>query len=55
MDRTISMTIALEQSKETQHDLGEVGFIMTVLRDNTSDDFVYEVLNNLIINAKSKY
>jgi hypothetical protein len=44
----LSMKIAWDESKEGNKDLGDIGFILTVLRDNTTDDYVYKVLDNLI-------
>lgn len=53
-DLTISMQLILEDSKEP-HNIGDLGFILTVLRDNTSDDNVYEILNNILLNSKETY
>ncbi|WP_391123494.1 hypothetical protein [Psychrobacillus sp. L3] len=49
----LSMERALEESTDTNKDLGDLGFILTVLRDNTSDDYVHQVLDNLINNNHS--
>lgn len=48
---TLSQKIALEASEKEKFYLGELGFILTVIRDNTSDDYAYQVLDNIIKNA----
>jgi len=49
---TLSMKRALDLINEKKEDitLNDLGFILTVLRDNVSDDRVYEVLKGLVNN-----
>ena len=44
------MELALDKSKSLKTNLDDIGFILTVLRDNTTDDYVHLVLDNLIKN-----
>jgi Ca2+-binding EF-hand superfamily protein len=47
---TISMKQALNILNEKKGDinLNDLGFILTVIRDNASDDEVYKVLNSIL-------
>ncbi|MCP3763691.1 hypothetical protein NLX67_15045 [Domibacillus sp. A3M-37] len=53
---SISMESALSilNEKEADIDINELGFILTVLRDNALDDDVYEVLNGAVQAAWEK-
>lgn len=49
----LSMKIALDESENKKFILGDLGFILVVLRDNTLDDFVREVLDNIILGEEN--
>lgn len=54
MSISIERALSILNEKEADIDLSELGFILTVLRDNALDDDVYEVLNGTVQAAWEK-
>lgn len=50
---TLSMKVALDNSIDRKFFISnDLGFILKVIVDNTSDDYVYEVLKNVLNNRE---
>lgn len=54
---TYSMKIALDLLKEknSEIDLNDLGFVLTVLRDNALDDEVHLFLEMMLFELRSRY
>ena len=48
MSLSMQTALILLRDKQGSIDIGDLGFILTVLRDNAKDDGVYETLTKIL-------